>query len=200
MVNGNDTYYIRRTSGRDDIFNYDTDSGTDQIDFSYDNDITKMDIWFERGTGENVNDVIIKILGTSTEASVKGWYDVSGNPDPNFVIDLVGATDGISIDIDGLIVVMAAYKAANPTFIPSEAVGGMPSSIRADVELLYIANTPPEVTGLLTSKVISEDSGLATVTFNVSDAQSEADTLSIIEITSGDETLINSAGIIPREY
>ncbi|WP_417624700.1 calcium-binding protein [Paremcibacter congregatus] len=201
---GNDTYHFTRTSGSDTINNYDADLGFDQIGFSL--DIGKENLWFEK----DGRDVIIKVIGTTTEIRVLNWYDAGGNPHQDFVINLFVATEDVAhtIDVDSMIGTMSSYQTNNPGYDPATTGTEVPASIQSTIYGLWSGNTAPEVSNLDPQVNINEDSGQVTVTFNVSDAESAADALTLENITSSNQALIqdgslsytNNAGVIELKF
>ncbi|WP_138379547.1 cadherin domain-containing protein [Luteithermobacter gelatinilyticus] len=188
---GNDTYHFTRTSGSDTIDNYDADLGFDQIGFSA--DIGKENLWFEK----EGRDVIIKVLGTSSQIRVLNWYDAGGNPHQDFVINLIVAAEDLSypIDVDSMISLMRTYMDDNPGFDPASANPEIPASIQSSIYGLWAGNTAPLVTNLDPLVTVDEDSGQVTVTFNVSDAESAASALTLENITSSNDALIEDGSL-----
>jgi Ca2+-binding RTX toxin-like protein len=71
---GNDVYNIGRGSGRDSLVDTDTTAGNnDRLLFS--SDVSYNQLWFKH-VG---NDLQIDIIGTTSGATIKGWYQSSAN-------------------------------------------------------------------------------------------------------------------------
>ncbi|HEY3145728.1 MAG TPA: calcium-binding protein, partial [Dongiaceae bacterium] len=99
---GADTYLFGRGSGRDAIWNRDSDGGQDQMLFGA--GIAADQLWFTRSGA----DLVVGILGAYDKVTVKGWYG-----DPACKLDFA-LSDGESLaaaQVDQLVGAMAAFKA-----------------------------------------------------------------------------------------
>jgi Ca2+-binding RTX toxin-like protein len=87
---GNDVYNIGRSSGRDSLVDTDTTAGNnDRLLFA--GDVSYTQLWFKH-VG---NDLQIDIIGTTSGATIKGWYQSSANH-----IETLKSGDGKTL-IDG---------------------------------------------------------------------------------------------------
>jgi serralysin len=98
---GADTYLFGRGSGRDSIWNSDTDGGADHILFGA--NIAADQLWFMHSD----SDLVVGILGTGDRATVKNWYsDVANQLD----FELSTGESLAAAQVDQLVSAMAAFK------------------------------------------------------------------------------------------
>ncbi|WP_241696568.1 cadherin domain-containing protein [Stenotrophomonas sp. SAM-B] len=106
LIGGDDSdvYLIDRSSGADEIRNY--DSSGDDIDVIGYRDISRNDLWFSR-TGD---DLVISVIGTSVQTTIKGWYTTTNASDrASYKIDffLAGEHATSTINAEALVALMA---------------------------------------------------------------------------------------------
>lgn len=130
---GYDTYYFASLSGygHDTIVNGDASSNQakGELDLgtggSY--DVLPSSIWLQRSG----NDLVVDVLGTSSQVTIKGWYANAYNQLARIV-----ASDGETIGtqaIGQLQQAMANFQSANPTFNPQSAGQAMPGGLAAQI-------------------------------------------------------------------
>lgn len=101
-----DTYLIDIGSGADEIRNFDP-NGTD-IDVVGYQDINHDQLWFQRSG----DDLIVSVVGTSVETTVKDWYLLTNASDrANYKIDFFLAGEHVTdtVDAEALVNLMAGY-------------------------------------------------------------------------------------------
>ncbi|WP_280518221.1 cadherin domain-containing protein [Pseudoxanthomonas helianthi] len=108
LIGGDDSdiYIVDLDSGADTIQNYDP-NGTDIDAIGYQG-ITRDRLWFAR----NGNDLVISVVGTTVQTTVKDWYLTATASDrANYKIDFIIAGEHYSdtINAEGLVTLMAGY-------------------------------------------------------------------------------------------
>ncbi|MGF1763686.1 calcium-binding protein [Aliivibrio kagoshimensis] len=126
---GSDTYYFASGDGQDDVYNFDTE-GNDTLTFD---GVATENIWFERN-GLNLD---VKILGSTDEVSIRGWYkyDVSR-------IDQFTNSDGSTLaanQVNKLVEVMAGYQANDGSSFESILPGTLPHEVQLAVDSAWRA-------------------------------------------------------------
>lgn len=160
---GSDVYIFDRQSGSDTIHNFDPLNSTDFLQTS--DDVNPRNTWFER----DGNDLVISVLGTTTELRITDWFaSTQGvNPNPNaFRIDLVQIpgrqTD--EVRVADLVALMSNYT--RPTGV-NEIPDAIWDIIGPQVVAAWDLAIAP-VIGAVANQTTNEDQQI-TVNVNVSD-------------------------------
>ena len=144
--NGGDTYLFNRTSGSDIIYNYDDDSAHDAVDIYYNeqdlaNSIINTELWFTKSG----KDLIVKLLGTTNQMTVKDWFTNATAGDWT-------AADGFYIDVFISGHKVNGQPANMPTLLGLMKDIPVPASFssltaqqRTQIESAWANNTPPTV-------------------------------------------------------
>ncbi|MEM8935350.1 MAG: cadherin domain-containing protein, partial [Pseudomonadota bacterium] len=174
---GNDAYFLGRDTGHDTIDNYDTDLGFDVI--TYADDVANTDLWFQK-VG---NDLVVSVLGEASSATIKDWFDGTGAPAENFVVDMFIAGARIanqSVDVPTLLTIMDGHGAAPPDF------ASLQPNIQSEINAAWGYDSPPTLSTSenLSNVVIREDES-TTLSFTVSDGETPDDQLTLRALTSG---------------
>ncbi|WP_108723972.1 malectin domain-containing carbohydrate-binding protein [Hyphococcus luteus] len=182
---GNDVYFFGRDTGQDVVDNYDTDGGQDVI--TYADDVSNTDLWFEKSG----RDLVVSVLGTSSNITVTDWFNPDDTPAEDFVVDMFLASEriaGFEVNVPVLLGIMDAYGAAPADF------ANLPPNIQSQIEAAWGAGAPPTImtTDDLTNIIISEDDPNPPVlTFTVGDAEDSADHLTV--------TAYTTASVLPQQ-
>ena len=130
---GNDTYLLQSNDGALTIENGVASSNVANGTLSILNE-SPDDIWLKQ-VG---NDLQVDVMGTSTEATIQGWFSNSYSQLNSITTtDLSGTKSVLDAQLSQLIQAMATYSAQNPGFDPTSAAN---SSI-TDPTLLALANS-----------------------------------------------------------
>jgi Ca2+-binding RTX toxin-like protein len=126
---GADTYLFGRGSGRDAIWNRDSDGGADRLLF--DAGIAADQLWFTR----SASDLVVGILGAWDKMTVKNWYS-----DPASQLDYFELSDGEALaaaQVNQLVSAMAAFR-TQPT-----GLGSLSTQQQQTIETVIAANWKP---------------------------------------------------------
>jgi hypothetical protein len=130
---GNDTYLLQPSYGALTIENGVASSNVANGTLSLLNE-SPDDIWLKQ-VG---NDLQVDVMGTSTEATIQGWFSNSYSQLNSITTtDTSGTKSVLDAQLSQLIQAMATYSAQNPGFDPTSAAN---SSI-TDPTLLALANS-----------------------------------------------------------
>ena len=164
-----DTYIVMRSSGVDQIFNFD-EFGADILGFQDPVEaINARDLWFERSG----DDLLISVLGTTTSVRVVDWYSNSEEIRENFQIDFIGTGDGtvLRVNVEGLVALMAGHSKP-ATAAAHDILRANDPDYRVDWEIFWTDNERPEMFGI-SDQVVNED-GTITLTITVTDDSTPA--------------------------
>jgi Ca2+-binding RTX toxin-like protein len=126
---GSNTYYFASGDGQDEIYNFDTE-GNDTLTFD---GVATESIWFERN-GLNLD---VKILGSTDEVSIRGWYKNETSK-----IDQFTNSDGSTLaenQVNKLVEVMAGYQANDGSSFESIRPGSLPHKVQLAVDSAWRA-------------------------------------------------------------
>lgn len=100
-----DTYLIDILSGKDEIRNFDA-TGEDIDVIGYQN-IDRNQLWFARSG----NDLVISVVGSDVETTIKDWYTTAPDARGNYKIDFVIAGEHVTktVNAEGLVGMMADH-------------------------------------------------------------------------------------------
>ncbi|WP_269766415.1 calcium-binding protein, partial [Burkholderia ubonensis] len=117
---GNDTYVLGRDYGDLRILNGSAGSNTPAGTLSIGQSGSE-NIWLERSG----NDLKVDVMGTTTSATIQGWYSNGYCKLANILVD--GNGQGpllIDQQVDQLVQAMASFSQSNPGFAPSSSQNG----------------------------------------------------------------------------
>ncbi|HEY0283385.1 MAG TPA: cadherin domain-containing protein, partial [Rhizomicrobium sp.] len=148
---GSDSYVLDTTSGHDTIRDFDAE-GDDHDQINY-NGVDTSWLWFER-IG---NDLKITIVGSSSTATVEGWY-ADDPPPANRRVEMVLTSTHYSIDVDGLTALMATK--AKPADLAALGALMTDSTYASQWAAFWGINQAP-VLGAISAQSTPEDNSLA---------------------------------------
>ncbi|MCG8504601.1 MAG: cadherin domain-containing protein [Sphingomonadales bacterium] len=148
---GADTYHAGLNTGQDVINDYDTTGSADQV--AYGDNISYLNIWFERGNYDPVTKTFTRddatgtelrasVLNTTSSVIILNMFDVAGNMQQHYSVELFIAGSMQSktdVNIPALLSIMQGYGDM-PT-----GVSEIPASIRTEVETAWDINDPPSI-------------------------------------------------------
>ncbi len=187
---GADNYVIRRNSGADTIYNFDTDSALDSVVYDQADQIQYSELWFTK-VGK---DLRVKILGTGTVTTVKDWFvdAVAGNwaAADNFYVDIFVADDRVvrQVNLPALLTIMSAI--AEPT-----SFSALGAATKSQIDTAWGENQKPTIAMVPGSTTVNEEGSLA-IRFTVDDGdETAAAGLSIAVGTDGKLQTVQASDI-----
>ncbi|WP_165443749.1 calcium-binding protein [Pseudomonas jilinensis] len=125
---GSDLYLFGTGSGRDTIYNHDTDASS--IDTARFEDVAVEDLWFSRSG----NHLQINVAGTTDQVTVSNWYLGSA-----YQLDRIEAGSSVLLDsqVDQLVAAMSAYA------VPSGAGSILSQQVKDELQTVLADTWQP---------------------------------------------------------
>ena len=177
---GLDNYLIGRSSGVDTIYNYDDDSALDSIVYDAADNIQYSELWYTKSG----KDLVVKILGGTTQTIVKDWFVTTTAGDwtaaDNFYVDVFVAGNRATRQVN-----LAALLSVTQGVTEPLNFAALSSAQQAQINAAWGLNAIPQIAAVSGNPTTVNEDGSINLRFTVSDAETAPVGISIVVAVDG---------------